>query len=141
MKNDILGQIREIKASENTDKWELDVSHPTIFHEMLSSKLLPREEKTPVRLAQEGQILVQGGTLTSAWTLIMAAFHLLHRPATLRRLRDELFAAMPDPDEEVPLAKLENLQYLRAVAKEALRHNIGTSGRLPRIAPDETLVW
>ncbi|KAF4504223.1 hypothetical protein G6O67_008399 [Ophiocordyceps sinensis] len=139
MKNDILHQIRDIKASENTEKWQLDASHPTIFHEMLGSKQLPPEEKTPQRLAQEGQILVQGGTLTSAWTLTMAAFHLLHRPSTLRKLRDELFAALPDPNEVVSLAKLENLPYLRAVVKEAFRHNIGTSGRLPRIAPDETL--
>ncbi|POR36854.1 Trichodiene oxygenase [Tolypocladium paradoxum] len=139
MKNDIVAQIAEIKASENTDKWQLDISHPTIFHELLSSKILPPEEKTPVRLAQEGQIFVQGGTLTSSWTLTMAAFHLLYRPAALRKLRDELFAAMPDPDEVVPLAKLETLPYLRAVVKEALRHNIGTSGRLARIAPTETL--
>lgn len=69
----------------------------------------------------------------------MAAFHLLHRPSTLRKLRDELFAAIPDPNEVVPLAKLESLPYLRAVVKEAFRHNIGTSGRLPRIAPHETL--
>ncbi|PHH84825.1 hypothetical protein CDD83_1325 [Cordyceps sp. RAO-2017] len=140
MKNDILQQIRDIMATQHTDKWQLDVSHPTIFHEILSSKLLPAEEKTASRLAQEGQILVQGGTLTSSWTLTMAAFHLLHRPSTLRRLRDELFAAMPDPDAPVPLARLESLPYLRAVVKEALRHNIGTSGRLPRVAPGETLV-
>ncbi|KYK59874.1 hypothetical protein DCS_01008 [Drechmeria coniospora] len=141
MKKDIVDQICEIKASENTAKWQLDVSHPTIFHEMLSSKLLPAEEKTPTRLAQEGQILVQGGTLTTSWTLTMAIFHLLHQPDKLRRLRDELFEAMPEPDEAVPLARLEKLPYLRAVVKEALRHNIGTSGRLPRIAPHEVLAW
>ncbi|PHH73159.1 hypothetical protein CDD82_5621 [Ophiocordyceps australis] len=141
MKKDIVGQISEIKEAEDMDKWQLDASHATIFHELLSSPLLPAEEKTPERLAQEGQILVQGGTLTSSWTLTMAAFHLIHRPETLRKLRDELFEAIPNPDEVVPLAKLENLPYLRAVVKEALRHNIGTSGRLPRIAPDETLVY
>lgn len=140
MKNDIVAHISEIKVSEHTDKWQLDVSHPTIFHELLSSKILPPEEKTPVRLAQEGQILVQGGTLTSAWALAMAAFHLVHRPEALRKLRDELFAAIPNPDEVVPLAELESLPYLRGVVKEALRHSIGTSGRLPRVAPTETLI-
>ncbi|KAG6109713.1 hypothetical protein E4U31_006669 [Claviceps sp. LM219 group G6] len=140
MKNDIVDQIAMIKATENTEKWQLDVNHTTIFHELLSSDALPDREKTPARLAQEGQILVQGGTLTTSWTLTLATFHLLHRPSTLKRLRDELFEAIPDPNEVVPLAKLESLPFLRAVVKEALRHGIGTSGRLSRIARDEAHV-
>ncbi|KAG6012162.1 hypothetical protein E4U54_007693 [Claviceps lovelessii] len=140
LKNDIVDQIAMIKATENTGKWQLDVNHPTIFHELLSSKALPDDEKTPARLAQEGQILVQGGTLTTSWTLSIATFHLLHRPCALKRLRDELFEAIADPNEVVPLAKLESLPFLRAVVKEALRHGIGTSGRLPRIARDESHV-
>ncbi|GKT62503.1 cytochrome P450 protein [Colletotrichum tofieldiae] len=141
MKNDIKDQIAEIKKTENTEKWQLDTSHPTIFHEMLSSKLLPPREKTVSRLAQDGQILVQGGTLTTSWTLSLAVFHLLNRPSTLRRLRDELFAAIPDRDAVVPLAELENLPYLRGVVKEALRLGFGTSSRLARVCPEETLVY
>jgi len=141
MQHDILAQIQEIKASEKTEKWRLYIDHPTIFHELLSSAELPPEEKTSARLAQEGQILLQGGTLTTSWTISLAAFHLVNKPSTLRKLRDELFAAFPDPAEAMPLAKLENLPYLRAVVKESLRHGIGTSGRLARISPDETLVY
>lgn len=142
MKRDIRSQIAEIKATENTDKWAFDVDHPTVFHEMLGSKTLPPEEKTVTRLAQEGQILVQGGTLTTSWTLAVATFHLLHRPEALKRLRDELAAAMPDPAAEaVPLAELEGLPFLRAVVKESLRLGFGTSGRLARVAPDETLAY
>ncbi|KAK1710367.1 cytochrome P450 [Colletotrichum lupini] len=141
MKNDIKDQIGEIKATQHTEKWQLDVSHPTIFHDMLSSKLLPPAEKTVSRLAQDGQILVQGGTLTTSWTLSLAVFHLINRPSTLRRLRDELFSAIPDRDAVVPLAELENLPYLRGVVKEALRLGFGTSSRLARVCPDETLVY
>ena len=140
MKNDIIEQIKAIKATEHTGKWQLDVNHPTIFHELLSSKMLPDVEKTPARLAQEGQIFVQGGTLTTSWVLSLATFHLVHQPSTLKRLRDELFDAIPDPNEVVPLARLEGLPFLRAVVKESLRHGIGTSGRLSRIAPDESFV-
>lgn len=140
MKNDIIDQIAMIKSTQNTGKWQLDVSHPTIFHELLSSSLLPDCEKTPIRLAQEGQILVQGGTLTTSWALSLATFHLLHRPSTLRKLRDELFAAIPDPNEIISLATLESLPYLRAVVKESLRHSIGTSGRLSRIALNEAYI-
>ncbi|KAF1731349.1 Trichodiene oxygenase [Beauveria bassiana] len=138
LKNDILGQIRDIKATQGTKHWELDVSHPTIFHELLSSELLPDVEKETARLAQDGQILVQGGTLTTSWTLSLAVFHLCNRPETLKKLRDELFAAIPNVDQIIPLAQLESLPYLRAVVKEALRHGVGTSSRLSRIAPDES---
>lgn len=41
-------------------------------------------------------------------------------------------------NEVVPIAQLESLPYLRAVVKEALRHGVGTSSRLSRIAPDES---
>ncbi|KAG8420204.1 hypothetical protein J3459_011306 [Metarhizium acridum] len=140
MKNDILKQIEKVKSTENTGQWKLDVSHPTIFHELLSSDHLPDCEKTPARLAQEGQILVQGGTLTSSWALSLATFHLVNQESTLRKLRDELFVAIPDANEVTPLAKLESLPYLRAVVREALRYNIGTSGRLSRIALDEAFL-
>lgn len=138
LKKDIRKQINEIKATENTEKWQLDVNHPTIFHELLSSKILPPHEKTVTRLAQDGQILVQGGTLTTSWTLALATFHLLNRPETLTRLRDELFERIPDPNAVVPLAELEQFPYLRGVVKEALRLAVGTSSRLARVAPDET---
>ncbi|KAM3436334.1 hypothetical protein NHJ13734_005104 [Beauveria thailandica] len=138
LKNDVLNQIDEIKATQGTKNWEIDVSHPTIFHELLSSEELPDIEKETARLAQDGQILVQGGTLTTSWTLSLAVFHLCNRPSTLKKLRDELFAAIPNPNEVVPLARLESLPYLRAVVKEALRHGVGTSSRLSRIAPDES---
>ncbi|OAA56925.1 Cytochrome P450 [Akanthomyces lecanii RCEF 1005] len=117
---------------------ELDVSHPTIFHEQLSSEMLPDVEKKTHRLAQDGQILVQSGTLTTSWALSLAVFHLCHRPEALRKLRDELFEAIPNVDAVVSLAQLESLPYLRAVVKETLRHSVGTSSRLSRIAPDES---
>ena len=139
MKNDILAQIISIKSTENTSNWKLDVSHGTIFHDLISSKLLPAEEKAPSRLAQEGQILVQGGTLTTSWVLSLAVFHLLSNTEILSRLRDELRGAMPNPDDIPALADLEALPYLRAVVKEAFRYGVGTSGRLPRVAPDEAL--
>lgn len=138
LKHDILNQIRDIKATQGTKLWELDVKHPTIFHDLLSTKLLPDSEKEEVRLAQDGQILVQGGTLTTSWTLSVAVFHLCSQTQRLKALRDELFAAIPDVNDVVPLAQLESLPYLSAVVKEALRHGIGTSGRLSRIAPDES---
>ncbi len=141
MKKDIRDQIIDIKATEYTDKWQLDISHPTIFHELMSSKVLPPQEKSIQRLAEEGQVLVQAGTLTASWTLTIATYHLLSQPKTLRRLRDELVAQIPDPNAVVPVTELEKLPFLRAVVKEALRHSLGASGRIALVCPDETLVY
>ncbi|EAA35684.2 cytochrome P450 [Neurospora crassa] len=48
--------------------------------------------------------------------------------------------ALPDDaDEPVELARLEQLPYLRAVIKESMRLSVGASGRITRVAPDETL--
>ncbi|KAH7176464.1 cytochrome P450 [Dactylonectria macrodidyma] len=139
MKNDILDQIQSLEAQTDNDKWMLD--RPTVFQKLLSSKTHPTREKMPSRLTQEGQALVQGGTLTTSWAMSLATFHLLNRPDTLSKLRDELFEAIPDPNKAVPLAKLESLPYLRGVVNEALRLGIGTSSQLARVAPDETLVY
>lgn len=141
MKKDIEARISEIQATKDTPKWQFDVSHPTIFHEMLSSDVLPPHEKTSRRLAQDGQIIVQGGTLTTSWVLAIGTFHVLNKPAVLRRLRDELFEAIPDPSEVMSLAKLEQLPYLGAVIKESVRLSFGTGGRLARVSPDEALTY
>lgn len=139
MKRSIHAQIADIQRSP-PDRWA-DLAHPTIFHTLLASPLLPPEEKTLTRLAQEGQVLVQAGTLTASWTLAVATFHLLDQPAVLARLRDELEKAMPDPEGVVSLAELDQLPYLRAVVKETLRHSLGASGRSARVCPDEKLVF
>ncbi|KAK1836967.1 cytochrome P450 CYP542B3 [Podospora conica] len=140
MKRTIAAQIADIQRTPRAE-WELDAQHPTIFHALLDSPLLPPGEKTLRRLAHEGQVLVQAGTLTASWTLAVATFHLLDQPAVLGRLRDELERAVPDPARVVGLAELDQLPYLRAVVKETLRHSLGASGRSARVCPDERLVF
>ncbi|KAK4452860.1 cytochrome P450 CYP542B3 [Podospora aff. communis PSN243] len=141
MKKDIHATIAAIAKTQHTARWELDVSHRTIFHDLLSSETLPPAEKSLARLADEGRTIVQAGTLTSSWALAIANFHLLHKPHILARLRAELNAAIPDPNVAVPVAELENLPFLRAIIKETLRHSLGASGRSARVCPDETLTY
>lgn len=115
------------------------VSHPTIFHEILRSKL-PAREKTLERLGQEAGIVVGAGTLTTAWTLTVAMYQILSSPPILAKLKKELTAAIPDPSSPPPIAVLEKLPYLAAVIQESLRLSYGVCSRLQRIAPEETLV-
>jgi cytochrome P450 len=110
-----------------------DKQIPTIFHDILVSKLPPAEKELD-RIYQEGQTFVAAGTETTAWTLSVTMFYLLKEPAKLQRLTNELRKANPTTSTE-----LEQLPYMNAVIQEGLRLSYGVSHRLPRIAPDETL--
>jgi cytochrome P450 len=108
---------------------------PTIFHDIITSNLTT-SEKTLDRLWQEGQTFVAAGTETTAWALTVITFYLLQDPAKLERLQEELLAAKASSSIE-----LKKLPYLSAVIQEGLRLSYGVCSRLPRIAPDATLVF
>ncbi|KAK4222217.1 cytochrome P450 [Podospora fimiseda] len=83
----------------------------TIFHTLRDSNL-PQEEKMVDRLCDEMSIL----------------------PHVLDKLRDELDEAIPDTDKIPSWTSLQQLPYLNATVKEALRVSYGVSSRLPWIA-------
>jgi cytochrome P450 len=140
LQHGILEQIDEIKSDIKSNSARLNgASHKTIFHELLASPALPPHEKTTDRLSQDGRIFVQGGTLTASAALALGTFHLLNRPSALRTLREELFASISTPDTTLSLSQLEQLPFLSAVVKEVLRLSLGSSSRISRVAPDETL--
>lgn len=142
LKRASMAQVEEIRAGANVD-WQ-GRDHPTIFHAILDSKVLPPREKATGRLAEDAQVLVMTGTLTVTFTLELVTFWLLRQPATLRRLKEELRAAMPSVRDDVGavlLAALEGLPYLTAVVKEGLRLSYGLAARSQRIDPDRPLVF
>lgn len=104
---------------------------------------MPPEEKELNRLAEEAQITIGAGTLATAWVMSVGMYHLLAPGSVsmLKTLREELIRAIPDPNEPIDLAALEKLPYLNGVVKESLRLGNGTTTRLQRIAPDETLIY
>ena len=123
-------QIYDIKHGNNKRNQEL--SHTTIFHEILNAKL-SEEDKSAPRLSDEAQVLMMAGTLTTAWVFEVSTFYLIRKPKVLRKLKEELRSTI-DQGEVVPLATLEQLTYLNAVIKETLRLTYGVAGRLARIA-------
>ena len=120
-----------------------DLSHPTIFHEILQNESLPDSEKSVLRLKHEALIVVAAGTVTTSWTLCAAVFNLLRLPKVLSKLKLELASAFPDNEttDTIPLAQLESLPYLTAVIQEALRLSYGVASRLQRISPDKPLAY
>lgn len=138
LQRDIFKQIDNIQAATYDN--HLKVSHDTIFHEILNSKL-PPEERTSTRLWQDGQVTVIAGTLTTAWALSVVTYHLLTTPQVLKKLKEELATAIIDPSISPQLSVLEQLPYLTACIQEGLRLSCGVSSRLQRIAPDEDLIF
>ena len=114
--------------------------HQTIFHEILNSDL-PDHEKTLSRMAQDGQVTIVAGTLTTASALSYTVFCLLSQPDLLRLLKSELEAAIPNPNRLPQLATLEQLPLLTACIKEGLRLSNGVSSRLQRIDPERSIVF
>ncbi|KAI0103057.1 cytochrome P450 [Nemania sp. FL0031] len=113
----------------------------SLFHHVANSDM-PASEKSEERLAKEAQLLLGGGTVTSARTISCATYYILTRPDVAKRLGDELRRPMAEWPTHVPTwAELERLPFLQAVIKEALRVDFGVMTRLPRISPDLPLQY
>lgn len=112
----------------------------TVFHELLESSL-PTEEKTTTRLQHEAQAIIGAGTETTAWTLAVISFYLVHNRALLTELQDAIELGNPTSLEVLPWRMLEQIPYVTAIILEGLRLTYGVATRLARVAPDETLYF
>ncbi|KAK7450776.1 trichodiene oxygenase [Colletotrichum acutatum] len=112
----------------------------TVIHSLLESDL-PPEEKTIKRLTGEATVMLAAGTETTASALSVCTYHLLRNPDVVEKIKAELLSVTTDPKEIPTWATLEKLPYFSASIMEALRMGYGSPSRLPRIAPDEDLVY
>ncbi|KAJ5815706.1 benzoate 4-monooxygenase cytochrome P450 [Penicillium riverlandense] len=132
-------QIEAIRSGQD-DSYK-HAKHRTIFHDLLQSKLPPKELETD-RLKDEAFILVGAGADSTANTIRAIAYHVCANPPIRERLYGELKAAIPSPRlEEFPsIARLEQLPYLSAVIKEGLRLCPPIIHRLGRSFPEKDLL-
>lgn len=112
---EIKSQILKIINGENES--HKNVTHKTVFSSLLASNL-PPEELSITRLQHEAAGIVGAGIETTKSTLTLASFYILDTPDILRRLREELIDAIPDPKNPPTLSDLEKLPYLTAVIQE-----------------------
>lgn len=77
----------------------------------------------------------------SALTIGAITYHLLANPDKLKKLKEELAAAIPDPKTPPDYGVMERLPYLSAVIHEGLRVSPGVSTRMQRISPEEPLCY
>ncbi|KAE9568049.1 hypothetical protein CGMCC3_g15848 [Colletotrichum fructicola] len=129
--------VRQAKAAYDAG---VQMSQNTVLFSLLSSNL-PAEEKTIERLSGEANVFLAAGTETTATVLSLCTYRLLKNPDIVVKMRAELLAVVKDPQALPDWFVLEQLPYLTAVIKETLRLMYGLSSRLPRIAPDEDVVY
>jgi hypothetical protein len=55
---------------------------------------------------------MRAGTNAPSQTIAMTMFHILNNPTTYRRLKKELFAAIPDVTATPNMDRLEQIPYL-----------------------------
>ncbi|RYC56702.1 hypothetical protein CHU98_g9513 [Xylaria longipes] len=120
------------KAISQSDR--IDESSLSIFHHIMNSDM-PESERSEERLAKEAQVLLGGGTASTARTIVFASYYILSRPYIRSRLEEELREVMAAWPDRVPTwAELERVSFLQAIIKESLRY--GVMHRLPRVSPD-----
>ncbi|KAI1389444.1 cytochrome P450 [Hypoxylon trugodes] len=133
LEEELYRQVVDIINGGNIEAKESQ--HPTLVHEILSSRL-PPEELTPERLTQESISVGAAGFETTRWTMGVASYHILANPKLVEeRLKAELMDAIPDPNNIPHWMELEKLDYLKAVVNESLRMSIGATERLARVNP------
>lgn len=131
-------EIVQVQAQPQSTDYSL--THPLIFHDILQSKL-PESDKTASHLTEEAMVIMSAGTLNSARILLVAIYHLIASPRILTILKAELKSAITDPDTVVPIEVLENLPYLVAIVKEALRLGDRVATRLQRVSPEKSMLF
>ncbi|KAI1498012.1 cytochrome P450 [Biscogniauxia marginata] len=110
---------------------------PTSLFHYIAKSDMPESERSPERLAKEAQVLLGGGTASTARTIGFASYYILARTEIRSKLEAELRDVMGEWPQRVPTwAELEKLPFLQAIIKESLRLSYGVMHRLPRVSPD-----
>ncbi|UKZ75992.1 hypothetical protein TrVFT333_003688 [Trichoderma virens FT-333] len=132
--------LQQIRLANN-DQSKEDSNGVSIFRHIANSDM-PEEERTEERLAKEAQVLLGGGTASTARTIGFASYYILSRPELRSKLEAELKEPMANWPESVPSwAELEQLPLLQAIIKESLRLSYGVMHRLPRVFPDQPIQY
>ncbi|TGO44595.1 hypothetical protein BOTNAR_0785g00010 [Botryotinia narcissicola] len=105
----------------------IEPSHPVIFDHL-------RSLTVKAQSLEAVDILVAGAD-TTAFTLCIASYHITRNKAIKERLMHDLKDAIPNAEQMPSLVELEQIPYLYACVKEALRVAMPVPGRLPRIVP------
>jgi cytochrome P450 len=109
-----------------------NIKRRTIFQDYVDADL-PPSIKTAQGFVDDADIFIGAGYETSGHTLSTATFHILDNMSVYEKLVSDLCTHWPDPTLIPSWKELENIPYLHATVKEAVRMAMGVSMRLPRV--------
>ncbi|KAF4840775.1 Trichothecene C-15 hydroxylase [Colletotrichum siamense] len=89
---------------------------------------------TPIELRDNSVLLTTAGSETTATTLAATTYFLATHPEALQKLNDEVRSAFKSEDE-IDVNSVQNLPYMLAVLKEAMRVHPAVAISLPRSTP------
>lgn len=110
----------------------------------IMTKILQVHEKDPEKMTRMDLMVtcqsnIGAGSDTTAITLSSVFYHLMKHPKTYQRLREEIDLAAKEGriSDPITFKESQDLPYLQAVIKEALRIHPATGLPMPRIVPKE----
>ncbi|KAJ5213267.1 hypothetical protein N7449_000436 [Penicillium cf. viridicatum] len=140
---DLKARLRQ-QAGDTLQKQSLQKvdseARSTIF-DALTSLELPEDERTLDRLEDESALLLGAGTETTARSITVAIFYLIHNKEVMAKLRAELKTVLATPLSKASWVDLEKLPYLTGVVNEGLRLSHGMTARLARVSPTEPMLY
>ncbi|KAJ5491962.1 Cytochrome P450 [Penicillium expansum] len=140
---DLKARLRQ-QADDTLKKQGLRKVNPearlNIF-DALTSLELPENERTLDRLEDESALLLGAGTETTARSITVAMFYLIHNKEIMAKLRAELKTVLATPLSKASWVDLEKLPYLTGVVNEGLRLSHGMTARLARVSPNEPMLY
>ena len=118
-------KLRVQQLIDQYDQWEVEAqstSHAAerpflktsnaIYPAILANPDVPLLEKSQSRLEDDAIFLMLAGTDAPSQTIAVTMFHILKNPTIYKRLKEELFAAIPDVTAAPCVDQLEQIPYL-----------------------------
>lgn len=113
-----------------------ETSGPSGDNEGVLEKLLKIDQNIAIVMVQD---MLLGGIDTTTITLTVLLYSLAKNPAKQEILRQEILQLLPNKDSQLTSSSLNNVPYLRACMKEALRLYAPTSGNTRAVPCDLVL--
>ncbi|KAI9594790.1 cytochrome P450 [Syncephalis fuscata] len=129
------------KRIETNIKNEDDQQAMDVLQRMIDSKDPETGEKLDIdQIIAESIVQLLAGMDTSALTMTWTLYFLTEHPDAYRRLKKEIDAACPGPDQPLKHADVKNLTYLNAVLMESMRLRPMPSGTQRLFPPGGAVV-
>ncbi|GFF61337.1 pisatin demethylase [Aspergillus udagawae] len=116
-----------------------DPAKPDFLDKFIEAKSIFPDVVDDAQIISYLMINMIAGADTTAITLNAALYFALKNPAVWKRLQDEVSTLSPGSTTIVPFKTAQDLPYLNAVIREAMRMHPGVAMCLERYVPDEGL--